>query len=441
MGKQKHWRVAWSWLAVLAVAALIATVVSLSGTCETPATQQLGATASPSPTPAATGEAAARATPSPSPRPSASAATKMRGVEAFVAGKWIGDVVFASRQTGEGVGSIELWMIPLDIRTGLGQPRIVLRYARTLIDNAFVSRQLSPDGRRYVFPADRGDGTFRLAIVDLETGSASFVTTDNSAFHEVYPSWSPDGTKIAFSRWSTSTTPGAKDDGAWAVNVDGTGLRRLTAGNTIGNGPTYVWNWSWDGRRVGIDQSSGYTIIDVTTGARSAATNIVSGTESWRAKSPHAVGEAWDGNNTPLIVTADDLAGPRTEILRGAAAGSRPRWSPTRDEFLMRRRINDPAIEGGGKLVIAVVGSDGAGSRDVTPNRMFAAEWTPDGNSIAYIAERLEQQGRFTAVVTAELRVVDRDGSGDRELFTWPNPQPGTFPPNWDPDFAPRSFR
>ncbi len=62
------------------------------------------------------------------------------------------------------------------------------------------------------------DGYAQIWVVSIPTGSFYQLTDDGGD----YPSFSPDGSKIVFTR----TTYG--DGGLWIINVDGTGKHRLT---------------------------------------------------------------------------------------------------------------------------------------------------------------------------------------------------------------------
>jgi Tol biopolymer transport system component len=90
----------------------------------------------------------------------------------------------------------------------------------------------SADGQRLVLP--RGDDS--LWIVERDGGNARRLT---SGFE---PVWSPDGTKIAFGRFTD-------DDEHWSlyvINADGTGVRQLTPPSL----DAYRAAWSPDGRRL-----------------------------------------------------------------------------------------------------------------------------------------------------------------------------------------------
>lgn len=96
----------------------------------------------------------------------------------------------------------------------------------------------SPDGRYVVAVQDR-DGTNRLVLVELSTGSVEPLTDFVADRHWAYPRWSPDGRWIAASLWS----PGAFYD-LMLLRPDGTIARRITRDRAVDLGPT----WSPDSR-------------------------------------------------------------------------------------------------------------------------------------------------------------------------------------------------
>jgi TolB protein len=110
-----------------------------------------------------------------------------------------------------------------------------------------TAAQWSPDGSRLIYTAERnGVGDIYTCSID---GRDERQITHTTAV-EANPTWSPDGTAIAFSR---------SEDGSlstWEIYVmasDGTGLRRLTNNSSLDDYP----RWSPDGTMLcfGSDRS------------------------------------------------------------------------------------------------------------------------------------------------------------------------------------------
>ena len=130
---------------------------------------------------------------------------------------------------------------------------------------------LSPDGRRVVAVANAG-ATNVLVVRDLESGRQRVLTAPDLDVHWSLPRWSPDGTRIAASRWS----PGGLYD-VVVLDSGGAVLRELTHDRALDTAPA----WSPDGRYVLF--SSDRTGIpdlyacDVADGSLWQVTNVVSG--------------------------------------------------------------------------------------------------------------------------------------------------------------------
>jgi TolB protein len=77
---------------------------------------------------------------------------------------------------------------------------------------------INPKGNSIVIGVKRPDDYAEVWIYDLIAKTITQLTSDGGD----YPSWSPDGSKIVFTR----TQPG--DGGLWVMNADGSGKRRLT---------------------------------------------------------------------------------------------------------------------------------------------------------------------------------------------------------------------
>lgn len=168
-------------------------------------------------------------------------------------GNWI---VF----TSERAGSADLYRVHPD---GTGLERLTN-------DPSFDDQgALSPDNRTVAFVSTRKWGTANVWLLDLETRKARPVThtTDAGNFR---PSWSPDGSWIAFT--SDRDAPHRRWNGSWEliqsasiyiIRPNGKDLRRITPAGPYAGSP----KWSPDGQRV---------VFYEATNATSSSTNIVS---------------------------------------------------------------------------------------------------------------------------------------------------------------------
>jgi TolB protein len=77
---------------------------------------------------------------------------------------------------------------------------------------------ISPKGNTIVLGVKRPDDYAEVWVYDLVARTITQLTVDGGD----YPSWSPDGTKIVYTRTQSG------DGGLWAMNADGSSKRRLT---------------------------------------------------------------------------------------------------------------------------------------------------------------------------------------------------------------------
>lgn len=211
----------------------------------------------------------------------------------------------------------------------------------------------SPDGKRIAFASwrDTALGTWHGpgSIYIMNNNGTNQVRLTDGAGGDNWPTWSPDGARIAFQ----SGRSGNLD--IWVINVDGTGLINLTNNPA----PDAYPDWSPDGTRIAFaSQRDG----------------------NWEIYLMDA-----DGSN-PI----NNSQNPAMDIY--------PMWSPdgTRLTFHSRRD---------GNREIYVMNADGSGQVNLTnhPDQDWLATWSPDGGRLAFYSDRSGDK---------ESYVMNADGSG-----------------------------
>src|ERR1051326_3747169 len=144
----------------------------------------------------------------------------------------------------------------------------------TLHEGTSMAASMSPDGRTIAI-----DLLGTIWMLPAAGGRAKAVT--DIAMDARQPSWSPDGRKIAFQAYRTSTWQ------IWTMNADGSELRAVTDDAGDAREPA----WSPDGKRIAFSSDrisrSGYDIwtIDVASGALTQVTSAPSNEDTpvWRS--------------------------------------------------------------------------------------------------------------------------------------------------------------
>jgi Tol biopolymer transport system component len=246
-------------------------------------------------------------------------------------------------------------------------------------EHGFLYPAISPDGRRVaatrLIPAGNPPGFFNipegLFLMNAD-GSGQTLLVKRSVFIDAEPAWSPDGSRIAFQ--SFDEEPFGPVARIYVINVDGTGLRKLSPPSddpfVFDDSPT----WSPDGTRLAFTRNADLYVINE------------------------------DGTGLTLVPADDAPQGPS--------------WSPdgTRIAYTSGAPFGD----------IHIRNVDGSNLVTVTSNAEQEgwARWSADGRRLVF--SRVVS-GRF------QLHVINADGTGEARLSFGAS---DAFP-NWSP-FPPR---
>ena len=243
----------------------------------------------------------------------------------------------------------------------------------------------SPDGTRLAFV--RGVGAAAdLWVMDADGGNQVQLTgtglpAGGDGIYDAKPSWSPDGSRIAFVRGQGTAAE------VWIMTSDGTDARQLTSNSIEDLDPT----WSPEGARVLYgSRRTGPEADLVVVGADGRGEQVVSGSGPFTASGDEDLPDWWrgttvatdwvDGGDYDIAVGEIGGAGSATNITAASTAHDfSPSWSPdgTRLAFLSTR-AGDGDVGGDGDLF--VMDDDGTGVVRLTADTAAQADvdWRPE---------------------------------------------------------------
>jgi len=245
------------------------------------------------------------------------------------------------------------------------------------------------ESRTKIVFASYRDGNHEIYVMNAD-GSNQTNLTNNPASDD-YPSWSPDGKKIAFgsTRDSHSEVYNAE---VYIMNADGSNQTNLT------NNPAFdaFPSWSPDGKKIAF-----------------------------------ASERDGDGNMNVYIMNTD--GSNQTRLTNNPAHDVKPIWSPDGKKIAFQTTRT-------GKEEVYVMNSDGSSQTRLTDNPAWdgCLSWSPDGKKIAFYSLRKDvpdekeygADGRWWYECNAEIYVMNADGSEQKNITN--NPAYDGYP-SWSP--------
>jgi TolB protein len=261
------------------------------------------------------------------------------------------------------------------------------------------------------------------------------VQLTNDRGDDVFPAWSPDGTRIAFSHSLVPGDPTSNE--IFVMNADGTGQTRLTFNDSRDAKP----NWSPDGtkiafihvdlqgdppvpnREIYVMDSNGDNQINLTN---DPAFDI---DPAWSPDGKR-IAFASDRSSALAVYTMQPNGKNLRKLTDDSLNAFAPAWSPGGDKLAFA----DEGCATCEESDLFVMKADGTGVTqlvDTTPENEVDPTWSPDGTRIAFARSLLTSNEKHFVSNSAEIYVVGTDGKGLTNLTK--SPGSDDVHPNWSP--------
>jgi uncharacterized repeat protein (TIGR01451 family) len=284
--------------------------------------------------------------------------------------------------------------------------------------------------RNSAFPAPEAD----ILVMDPDGSNATALTHDaNNERNSFDPAWSPDGRKIAFTSDRAASTEFGSID-IWVMNADGSDPQQLTTmgAGASASGPT----WSPDGSKIAYEAAGGISVMNADGTGQTLITPGDS-TAQQPAWSPDGFriafltlrhdGSDWTTFNWELyVMNADGSGQTRLTSTPVRVHDSHPAWSPdgmkiAYESFVVN--LNSTAEDSD----IFVINADGTNPTPLTAGPEYEARpaWSPDGSKIVFD----QTYPCFDDCFPRRLVVMNADGSGQTPFADSFH----DFSPEWQP--------
>lgn len=288
------------------------------------------------------------------------------------------------------------------------------------------------------FPGENGDIYFAADPEDngqrdlfrMNSDGSNVTQITNTEEFELRPSVSVDGSMITYQR---ATDPSDTDTEIFVANADGSGAHQISTLDPS-NGGSFSPSWSPDGTQIAFAYSTKTSyelwVVDADGDNPQMIAENIRPTTDWSPDGEKILFTKDTGDSTEIAVVNPDGTGETpltsTKDLE-ERAGS---WSPDGEMIAFQTFDIDDNFD----TDIEVMDADGSNRQNLTNDTAFGQfdpDWSPDGNLIVF--ERFEFPTRSlvaAGVPPTDLWVMDADGSDPQALTK------GLDGPEYTPDWA-----
>jgi Tol biopolymer transport system component len=287
---------------------------------------------------------------------------------------------------------------------------------------------------KIAFVHDSGTPGSNLDIFAMDPTGLNRTALTSTPDNDLYPSWSGDGERIAFTRYPAGgPVPGE----IWVMNHDGTGQTQLSGGTATTD--DFDPAFSADGKKIAFDRYDGSSVqIWIMNADGTGQTQLTfPGANGAEAFSPSFSPDGqkivfghYDttvGFNGISVMNPDGSSG-QTPLTTGSATAEdfAPNFSPDGQRIVFERYNSS----GAGDYNIFVMNANGSGQTAVTntaADQDFAPAFSPQGTQVAF--ERDDSAFSFGNIFLADPNGLNQ---GLTPLTT--NGAPAfDFAPDWQP--------